>query len=118
MEDVKIKLSGLWFFYALVMLVTMTLMLITPGIIDEIRAGEIMGEKLIDEEDLTINSNDSTIKEGQNRASINKVGEMVRKFAEWAVCNEIINELSEGDCVVKDGSLDIDYENEGVYKEI
>ena len=49
MEDVKIKLAGLWYFFTVAWLISMTLMFYAPGIIDEIRAGELMGEAITGE---------------------------------------------------------------------
>lgn len=76
---------------------------------------KIIGTEIIECSDLTINSNDTKLKEGTNRISISKIGEIARKFAEWAACNDIMDELEEGDCIVKDGILDEDYENEEKY---
>ena len=49
MEDVKIKLAGLWFFFTIAWLVTMTLLFFAPGVIDEIRAGGLLGEAITGE---------------------------------------------------------------------
>ena len=43
MEDVKIKLAVFWLFIAVAMSANTILYLIVPGVIDEIRAGEIVG---------------------------------------------------------------------------
>jgi hypothetical protein len=43
MEDVKIKLAVLWLFIAVAMSANTILYLIVPGVIDAIRAGEIVG---------------------------------------------------------------------------
>jgi hypothetical protein len=49
LEDWKIKIVALWFFYAMAMLAVMTLMFYGPGIIDEIRSGTLVGEALTGE---------------------------------------------------------------------
>ena len=43
MEDLKIKLAVFWLFIAVTMSANTLLYLIVPGVIDEIRAGEIVG---------------------------------------------------------------------------
>ena len=43
MEDVKIKLAVFWLLIAVAMSANTILYLIVPGVIDEIRAGEIVG---------------------------------------------------------------------------
>ncbi len=49
MEDWKIKIAALWFFYTMAMLAVMTLMFYGPGIIDEIRSGTLVGAALTGE---------------------------------------------------------------------
>lgn len=43
MNDLRIKLAAFWFFIAGAMLANTILYFIVPGVIDEIRAGEIVG---------------------------------------------------------------------------
>ena len=43
MHELKIKLAVFWLFIAVAMLANTVLYLIVPGVIDEIRAGEIVG---------------------------------------------------------------------------
>ena len=43
MEDVKVKLAVLWLFTAGIMSANTILYFVVPGVIDEIRAGEIVG---------------------------------------------------------------------------
>ena len=43
MEDLKIKLAVFWLFIAVTMSANTILYLVVPGVIDEIRAGEIVG---------------------------------------------------------------------------
>ena len=43
MEDVKIKLAMLWLFVAVAMSANTILYFVVPGVIDEIRAGEVVG---------------------------------------------------------------------------
>jgi hypothetical protein len=49
LEDWKIKIAALWFFYTMAMLAVMTLMFYGPGIIDEIRSGTFVGAALTGE---------------------------------------------------------------------
>jgi hypothetical protein len=49
MEDWKIKIAALWFFYTMAMLAVFTLMFFGPGMIDEIRAGTYVGEPVTGE---------------------------------------------------------------------
>jgi hypothetical protein len=42
-NDLRIKLAAFWFFIAVAMLANTILYFIVPGVIDEIRAGEIVG---------------------------------------------------------------------------
>jgi len=46
MEDVKIKISVLWIFVTLAALTNSILYLMEPGVIDEIREGEIVGMQI------------------------------------------------------------------------
>ena len=43
LEDLKIKLAVFWLFIAVTMLANTILYFVVPGVIDEIRAGEIVG---------------------------------------------------------------------------
>jgi hypothetical protein len=49
LEDAKIKLAVFWLFIAIAMSANTMLYLIVPGVIDEIRAGEIVGMQAGDE---------------------------------------------------------------------
>lgn len=69
-------------------------------------------EKLIDETDLLISSNDSTIKNGIERAPIAKVASMARRFAELELAFRI-----QADYIVLDGTLEPSYKNEEKYLE-
>ncbi|MDP3990604.1 MAG: hypothetical protein Q8Q01_05365 [archaeon] len=65
-------------------------------------------EKLVDEEDLYISSNDNSIKTGNERASITKIASMARRFAE-------IKLASKYSTVLLDGILESTYKNEEKY---
>jgi hypothetical protein len=71
---------------------------------------KIFGDKNIDEEDLLISSNDSTIKSGIERAPISKVANMARRFAELNLAAEISS-----DVIILDGTLEPSYNNEEKY---
>lgn len=66
-----------------------------------------LNDNLIDEKDLFISSKDSTIKEGTERASISKVSNMARRFAELSLANKIT-----ADFIVLDGTLTPTFKNE------
>ena len=71
---------------------------------------KIFGDKIIQEEDLLISSNDSTIKTGSERASIDKITNMARRFAELSLANSL-----EADHIVLDGTLEPTFKNEEKY---
>jgi len=56
---------------------------------------------------------DITLREGVHRASIAKIGEVVRKFAEYKMAEKMLDLLGKGDLLVKDGAL----ENEVTFEE-
>ncbi|MBU1974575.1 MAG: hypothetical protein KKH52_04225, partial [Nanoarchaeota archaeon] len=67
-------------------------------------------EKIIEEEDLLISSNDASIKTGMERAPISKVCNMARRFAELALAGQV-----EADFVILDGTLEKTFNNEEKY---
>jgi len=69
----------------------------------------VEGELLISEELLSISSNDTTIKNGVERASISKVANMARRFSELALANKV---QPQANYVIMDGNLDSSYKNE------
>lgn len=71
---------------------------------------KIFGDKLILEGDLLISSNDQSIRAGRERASINKVADMARRFAELSLAKEI-----ETDFAILDGTLEPTFKNEEKY---
>ena len=54
---------------------------------------------------LLFNSFDRTIREGNNRIKISKIGEIIRRFYEIKSAAEITEELGDGDIIVRDGSF-------------
>ncbi len=66
----------------------------------------VKGERLI--EDFSINSMDSSIKNGKFRASISIIPQVVRKFAEHKICLDVMD----ADIIVKDGTLETCYTGE------
>jgi hypothetical protein len=62
-----------------------------------------------------IDSFDKTMKTGDHRISVSRVGDICRKFAEIKYCGDIIEELSAGDMIVKDGHLECSITNETDY---
>lgn len=69
-----------------------------------------LGEKIINEEDLAISSTDHTIKTGTERAPINQVTNVARRFAELSLAATIF-----ADIIVLDGILELSYHNEEKY---
>ena len=77
---------------------------------DLVYESKIFGDKNIDENDLLISSNDSTIKSGIERAPINKVANMARRFAELNLAAEVDSEI-----IILDGTLEPSYNHEEKY---
>ncbi|MBT4651620.1 DNA double-strand break repair nuclease NurA [Candidatus Woesearchaeota archaeon] len=71
---------------------------------------KIYGDRAIDEKDLLISSNDITIKKGVERASVSKVANIARRFAELSLGSSI-----EANFIVLDGTLEKSYRNEEKY---
>jgi hypothetical protein len=71
---------------------------------------KIFGNKVINEEDLLISSNDSSIKTGSERAPISKITNMARRFAELSLAKEI-----QADHIILDGTLEPTFKNEEKY---
>lgn len=69
---------------------------------------KIFGDILINEQDLTIDSRDNSIRIGKERAPINKVANMARRFAELSLAKQHNN-------VILDGTLEATYPNEEKY---
>jgi len=71
---------------------------------------KLFGDPIIDAEDLSISSNDSSIKTGQERAPITKVANMARRFAELSMVNNI-----QAEHILLDGTLEPTFRNEEKY---
>ena len=74
-------------------------------------------EIIPDKDDLIFNSFDITIKIGNNRAEISRIGEIIRRFAELKVALEILHDLKKEDILILDGSLRSTFTNENKYLE-
>lgn len=74
---------------------------------------EVFGDKIID--GLVFDSMDKTIRNGEQRADISKIGGICRRFAELCFAKKLIDELSDGDIIVLDGSLHCCVTNEKEY---
>jgi hypothetical protein len=72
----------------------------------------ILGEKLIEEDDLLISSNDATIKSGVERAAISKVTNIARRFSELSLAVKLQEKV---DFIILDGNLDATYKNENKF---
>ena len=73
---------------------------------------KIFGDKIIDENDLFISSNDVSIKASNERAPISKVINIARRFAELSLASK-----TETEFVILDGTLEKTYKNEEKYLE-
>lgn len=78
-------------------------------------SAEIFGDKIVGEKDLKFNSFDPTLKEGTQRASVGKVANIARRFAELAFCKELAKEV---DLVILDGNLEVTTTNESKYLQL
>jgi len=78
---------------------------------------EIYGVIGLEKEDLVFDSYDETLREGMHRVNISRIGEIARRFAELKAAEEAVDELEEGDILVRDGSLQSSVTNESKYFE-
>ena len=67
---------------------------------DLLYESRIFGDRLFDERDLVISSNDTTIRKGIERASISQVAGMARRFAELSLAKQV-----HADFILLDGTL-------------
>ena len=65
--------------------------------------------------DLLLSSLDETIKQGITRANISNMSNLIRRFAELKTAENIIDNLSDNDIIVLDGSLQCTFTNEVKY---
>ncbi len=70
---------------------------------------------LPDEADLSFSSTDRSLMNGNQRADIDRVGSVARRFGEWRVALAALEKLSEGDIIVMDGTLQSNFTNEAKY---
>lgn len=69
------------------------------------------------ESDLQVKAFEPDFKLG-NKALMERMASMARRFAEWTIAEHIIeSELDEGDIIIKDGSLQTSHRNENKYVE-
>jgi NurA domain len=77
-------------------------------------SGESM-DYLPDAPDLCFSSMERSLMNGNQRAGIERVGSVARRFAEWRLALKAIHDLSVGDVIVMDGTLQSNFKNEGKY---
>jgi NurA domain len=70
---------------------------------------------LPDAKDLSFDSLDRSLMNGNQRAGIERVGSVARRFSEWRLGLQVLEMLTEGDVLVMDGSLQSNYTNETKY---
>ena len=71
---------------------------------------------LPNDKDLSFHSCDRTVTVGSQRADIERVASITRRFSEWEFARHIVeNELGPGDFIVMDGTLQTAYTNETKY---
>lgn len=68
-----------------------------------------------EKEDLTIAANDTTIRIGNERGEIAKIGEMARKFSELCLAKNMTTKLNKNDIIVLDNHLKSMFTNEDKY---
>ncbi len=71
---------------------------------------KLFGDKIID--DFEFDSFDKSIIQGNNRADISFIGNVLRRFAELKIASKLLNSLDEKDIVIFDGSLETKYNGE------
>ncbi len=71
---------------------------------------------LPDAPDLCFSSVDRSLMNGNQRADMERVGSVARRFAEWRLALRAVDELSENDILVMDGTLQSNFTNEGKYQ--
>ena len=64
---------------------------------------------------LSFNSMERSLMNGNQRADIDRVGSVARRFGEWRLALNALDELSEGDILVMDGTLQSNFKNEVEY---
>jgi hypothetical protein len=75
-------------------------------------------EGLISGQLLSFSSLDRTVTFGNQRADIQHVASVARRFAEWEFAKHVVeDELEKGDVIVHDGSLQTSFTNEYMYME-
>jgi hypothetical protein len=65
--------------------------------------------------DLKFNSEDETLKQGINRANINKIGDVIRRFTELRTASGLVEGLENNDIIVIDGDLKSSFKDEDKY---
>lgn len=74
-------------------------------------------EVLPEEEDLIVNSFDTSLKKGQHRINISRIAGVVRRFSELKIASKVVEKLDKEDILVLDGSLQSTTTNETRYLE-
>lgn len=81
-----------------------------------VAAKEQYDEFLPNERDLSFNSFDRTLMNGNRRADIGRVASIARRFAEWHFASKVVEkEMSSNDVLVVDGTLQTTFTNEKKY---
>ncbi len=70
---------------------------------------------LPDAKHLSFSSMERSLMNGNQRADIGRVGSVARRFGEWRLALNALDELSEGDILVMDGTLQSNFKNEVEY---
>jgi len=66
---------------------------------------EIFPVKGLPIDNITVHAMDASIREGNEKASISKIGNIIRRFAELELAKQTMNKLEKEDVIVLDGSL-------------
>lgn len=78
---------------------------------------QIFNDSIFDTENLQFNSFDKSLVQGNNRVSIARIADVIRRFAEIKLAEKIILSLDSGDIIVLDGDLQVKYTHEKEYLE-
>ena len=81
-----------------------------------VMASDSVSERYLpDAPDLCVSSVDRSLMDGNQRAGIERVGSVARRFAEWRLALKAIDGFTDGDILVMDGTLQSNFTNEEKY---
>jgi len=78
---------------------------------------KLFPSSLLNEQNLIFHSYDKTLVSGINRASLSKIADVIRRFAELQLAVNMLDEMHKDDIVILDGDLQAKYTKENEYLE-